>query len=764
MQIKKVFSLILIITLYPMTLLANQSHLKLPTIIESTELDNSASVEKLLAQPMLKPQMQALAKTILQRTDAAISTADEMRLHMITGDIQLAFASYQELTRQLKTAEKYNYLHYELLLKAKLASQTEPKAVLKNYQRQLVQVFESLNDITASRANYFAGYSLAQGNNYLRWLFSHAKKQTPLDIKHATRMLRVYQDQLVYQQILPISKQIIAEDRKRRFIIEDDAIISTPDGAKLSAIVVRSKNQKAPTATAMMFNIYTNYQRNLNSAINAASRGYIGVVADARGKRLSPDTITPNETEVVDVNAVISWISRQSWSDGRVGMYGGSYLGFSQWAATKNLHPALKTIVPYVAAIPGQGLPMENNVFLNANYQWAFHVTNNKTVDDSVYSTPERWQKLNQTWYQQGGAYRNIDKVDGQANPWLQKWLNHPAYDEYWQAMVPYQNDYKKIDIPVLTITGYYDDGQISAIHYLSEHYKYNPEANHYLLIGPYDHETAQRTQRPELRGVQLDEIAFVNIPELTFEWFDHIFKGAPKPSLIKDKINYQLMGDNSWQHVSSLNELHAHKQRFYLTTQASAPHYLLTPKNHSTKNYLEQTVDLADRETENNDYYPWPIIKTRLEVPNGFAYISEPMQQDMELSGRISGELKVAINKKDFDVGLVFYEMKPDGKTFHLSYYLGRASFAKDMSKRQLLTPEKIESIPFSRTRMVSKVINKGSRLVVLANVNKNRFAQVNYGTGKDVSDETIDDAKAPLKIRWYNSSYVDIPLKPLK
>lgn len=764
MQIKKVFSLILIFTLYPMALLANQTQLKLPNIIESTELDNIASVEKLLAQPMLKPQLQTLAKTILQRSDSAISAADEMRLQMLTGNIQLAFASYQKLKRQLKTAEKYNYLHYELLLKAKLASQPEKKAILQNYQKQLVQVFSGLNDITASRANYFAGYSLAQGNNYLRWLFSHAKKQTPLDIKHATRMLRVYQDQLVYQQILPISKQVIAKDRKRRFIIEDNVIISTPDGAKLSAIVVRSKNQRTPASTAMMFNIYTNYQRNLNSAINAASRGYVGVVADARGKRLSPDTITPNETEVVDVNAVINWISRQSWSDGRVGMYGGSYLGFSQWAATKNLHPALKTIVPYVAAIPGQGLPMENNVFLNANYQWAFHVTNNKTVDDSVYSTPERWQNLNQTWYQQGVAYRDIDKVDGQANPWLQKWLNHPAYDEYWQSMVPYQSDYKKINIPVLTITGYYDDGQISAIHYLSEHYKYNPGANHYLLIGPYDHETAQRTQRPELRGYQLDEVAFVNVPELTFEWFDHIFKDAPKPALIKNKINYQLMGDNSWQHANSLDELHAHKQRFYLTTQASTTHYLLAPKNRSVESYLEQTVDLADRETENNDYYPWPIIKTELEVPNGFAYISEPMQQDMELSGRISGELQVAINKKDFDVGLVFYEMKPDGKIFHLSYYLGRASFAKDMAKRQLLAPEKIESIPFSRTRMVSKVINKGSRLVVLANVNKNRFAQVNYGTGKDVSDETIEDAKAPLKIRWYNSSYVDIPLKPLK
>lgn len=71
----------------------------------------------------------------------------------------------------------------------------------------------------------------------------------------------------------------------------------------------------------------------------------------------------PYEYETKDVNAVIDWIIQQSWSNGRVGMYGGSYSGFAQWAAAKYLHPALKTIVPYVAAIPGLGLPMENNVF-----------------------------------------------------------------------------------------------------------------------------------------------------------------------------------------------------------------------------------------------------------------------------------------------------------------------------------------------------------------------------------------------------------------
>jgi uncharacterized protein len=44
---------------------------------------------------------------------------------------------------------------------------------------------------------------------------------------------------------------------------------------------------------------------------------------------------------------------------------------------------------------------------------------------------------------------------------------------------------------------------------------------------------------------------------------------------------------------------------------------------------------------------------------------------------------------------------------------------------------------------------------------VNKNGFAQVNYGTGKDVSDESIADAKEPLEVRWYNDSYVTVPIE---
>lgn len=76
------------------------------------------------------------------------------------------------------------------------------------------------------------------------------------------------------------------------------------------------------------------------------------------------------------------------------------------------------------------------------------------------------------------------------------------------------------------------------------------------------------------------------------------------------------------------------------------------------------------------------------------------------------------------------------------------------------MLPPTKVESILFDKTRMASRRLSKGSRLLVTLNVNKNPYAQINYGTGKDVSDEDINDAKTPLQIKWQNDSFVKIPI----
>lgn len=540
----------------------------------------------------------------------------------------------------------------------------------------------------------------------------------------------------------------------------DQVLIKTREGTTISAMVVRNKNFRKRMPTTLFYTIYADPERNLKEAKLAAAKGYVGMVANTRGKGLSPDPVEPYEGDAQDIYGVIDWISKQDWSDGQVGMYGGSYSGYAAWAATKKLHPALKTIVPYVAAIPGQGLPMENNVFLNANYGWAFYVGNNKYLDTTNYYNRKYWWDMQWNWYASGKSYRKIDSIEGRPNKLLQRWLDHPAYDKYWQDKVPYQQDYVHINIPVLSITGYYDDGQISALHYFKEHYRYLKQANHYLVIGPYNHFGAQKGNEPTVNGYEVDPVARIHTRDLTFEWMDYVMKGRKKPALLQDKVNYEVMGANVWRHVPSIAAMSNRRLKFYLHAVRTDSSWLLSSLKPRETGFVTQEVNFADRTTQHNDYYPYPIIR-ETKPATGLCFVSAPFTEAVAVDGLFSGELRLRLNKKDLDIGVVLYEVMPDGRYFHLSYYLGRASYAKDMSRRELLQPGEICIIPFSRTRMVSRQLRKGSRLMVMIDVNKNPGAQLNYGTGKDVSEETIADAKVPLKIEWLNDSYVEIPIR---
>mgnify|MGYP000265325534 CR=1 FL=1 len=389
-------------------------------------------------------------------------------------------------------------------------------------------------------------------------------------------------------------------------------------------------------------------------ALLAASKGYVGVVATSRGKRLSKDPIEPYKHEYKDVYEVIDWISQQPWNNGKVGMYGGSYNGFTQWASMKEkVHPALKTIIPSVSVAPGLDAPMENNVFYNFPYKWIPYVTNNKFLDNTANSDFERWNRLQNTWFESGRAYSDMDQIDGTPSPVFQEWISHPSYDAYWQGMIPYKEEFAHIDIPVLTTTGYYDDGQRGAMYYYLEHLKYNPDAEHYLLIGPYDHWGAQIASSANLRGYQIDEVAHLNIRhDLAYEWFDHILKGKEKPALLKDKVNFQVMGTNTWMHKPSLAAMSNDPQTYYLSTDKAEGHYKLVKESLINKDDLQLEVDFADRSNMNNtDYYPWPIIKDSLNLNDGLVFMTEPFEQETIFNGSFKGELNVEINKKDFDL-----------------------------------------------------------------------------------------------------------------
>jgi len=115
--------------------------------------------------------------------------------------------------------------------------------------------------------------------------------------------------------------------------------------------------------------------------------------------------------------------------------------------------------------MPGFDTPMENNVPIGGILNWS---------NDNIYKNKPYSRNLVFDWFNSGASFRTLDSLGGQPNPIFQNWLSHPAYDSYWKSTVPTAEEYAKINIPVLSTTGYYDGSQIGAIQYFKLHTMHN--------------------------------------------------------------------------------------------------------------------------------------------------------------------------------------------------------------------------------------------------------------------------------------------------
>jgi hypothetical protein len=358
-----------------------------------------------------------------------------------------------------------------------------------------------------------------------------------------------------------------------------------------------------------------------------------------------------------------------------------------------------------------------------------------------------------------------LDTLEGRPNYIFQRWLQHPSYDSYWQNMTPQKEEFAKINIPILTTTGYYDDDQLGAMYYYNQYHQWNKNPNYYLIIGPFDHGGSQGYPAKELGGYTIDSVANIKIMDIVFQWFDHVLKDSSLPTILKDKVNFEVMGTNEWKHVSSLDKMHNDSLIFYFGNTSNGNQYTLLKTKPTKPAYIAQTVDMADRSDirfrqEDVIAFTKLIDSTLKPEKEKLVFISEPLDKPFTISGALTASIVASINKKDIDFVLDFYEQTPDGKFFALNETIQRASYAKDRTKRQLLIPNKIETININQTFIISKQLQKGSRIIITIGVNKSPNWQVNYGTGKDVSDETIKDAVEPLQIKWYNNSYIKLPI----
>lgn len=680
------------------------------------------------------------------------------RLQSATGQYPQAIASIHEL-RQLgdhAAGQSPLFLQYEIHALARQRQANTHASYADAWQQAFAERFGALDERTALQSEFAFGGWLPRMRDELDAQIASARGKPRLSIDEAIALVRAWQVHDAYAAFQPYLTTALKVDDARRYAIDRDAMVRTPDGVELAALVVRPA-RAPPLPVLLTFTIYANDDWAWADAKKMAAHGYAGVVAYSRGKGRSRDAIVPFEHDGADAAAAIAWAAAQPWSDGRVGMYGGSYSGYTQWAALKQRPPALKAIATSATAAPGIDVPMEGGVFLNFMYPWPFYVAGNRSLDDATYGDSERWEKLNREWYRSGRAYRELPRIDAASNPVFERWLQHPVYDDYWQAMTPQGREFAAIDIPVLVTTGYFDGAQIGALHYFRQHLRQRPDADHTLLIGPYEHFAMQSGVAPVVQGYTPDASARHDLQALRLAWFDHVFKGTPRPELLADRVNWQVMGADRWRHAPTLEAMATRNERLYLLP-GEASHRLADAP--SADAVTVQRVDFTDR--GDAGWTPSPTVLNReLDPHAGLVFRSEPLPHDTELAGPFGGELDFVLNKADADIAIGIYEQTAAGDYLDLAWWLQRLSHAADRSHRQLLQPGARQRLRIADTRLLGRRLAAGSRLVVTVGVVKQPDQQLNLGSGRPPADETLADAGQPLEIGWFGSSYLDFPVR---
>jgi uncharacterized protein len=281
-------------------------------------------------------------------------------------------------------------------------------------------------------------------------------------------------------------------------------------------------------------------------------------------------------------------------------------------------------------------------------------------------------------------------------------------------------------------------------------------------LIGPFDDSAMRSGPEAVLHGYELDSAALIDLRELRYQWFDHVMKSAALPPLLSDRVNYEIMGANEWQHAHSLEAAGGGTLKFYLDAAASGERNRLARRKNPKPASVRQTVSFTDR-SDAGWLPPTDLISRSLVTHNAVIFVSEPFAKPVQFSGLLSGRLDFTVNKMDVDLNLVMYELLADGEYVRLCNPADelRLSYAQDRVHRHLLKAGERQQTAFKAERMTSRQVQAGSRLVMALRIGKRPDRELNYGTGNDVSEEAIADGKIPLKIRWYNDSYIEIPIR---
>lgn len=544
------------------------------------------------------------------------------------------------------------------------------------------------------------------------------------------------------------------------------------DGVRLNATVYKPKgDEPAPAIFTLTPYIADSYH---SRAYYFAQQGYAFLLVDCRGRGNSEGSFEPFVNEGRDGHDIVEWLAGQPWCDGSVTMWGGSYAGFNQWATLKESPPHLKTIVPAAAAHAGIDFPFFKNIFYAYEMQW-LTLTSGVTGNSDLFDEASFWIEKFRELYLDQRPFKELDQVVGNSSTYFQTWLQHPTPDDYWDRLALTPGEYGQIGIPILTITGHYDDDQPGAMQFYRSHMEWgSPEgrAQHYLIIGPWDH-AGTRTPSQEFGGLKIGEACMLDLNKLHKEWYDWALKGGPKPEFLKKRVAYYVMGAEEWKYADSLEDIPVTKKRLYLNSDQDGTNDVFrsgwldeeSPTQSEPDRYVYDPLDLRPAEMEREEVKDY-LTDQRYDLNlygNGLVYHSAPFEADTEVSGYVRLVVWISLDVPDIDFTVTLSEITLDGGRIQLTQDMLRARYRQSLRQETLVVPGEINCYEFDTFMFFSRRISRSSRLRMVISSPNSIYYQKNYNSGGVVAEESAEDARTAHVVLYHDSehpSYLEIPV----
>lgn len=487
-------------------------------------------------------------------------------------------------------------------------------------------------------------------------------------------------------------------------------------------------------------------------AMQAVARGYIVVVQDVRGRYSSEGEWYPFKYEMNDGYDTIEWVAVLPDSNGKVGMFGGSYVGATQMLAAVTHPPHLAAICPVVTA---------SNYHENWTYQggafeqwfnesWATGLAqdtlNHKVRNEAKPDSGEMVLPLTDFPVIQTKMQTDSVEAAHELAPYLADWAKHPEYDDYWKQWAIAER-YGQIQVPALTIAAWYDIFQGGSL------------LNYQGLRDHAGNDAARKDQRLLVTigghaggGEKIGAVDFGPAAKeydehaLTLEWYDYILQGKQNEFSTDKRVKLFVMGENKWRWEDDWPIKRAQETKFYLHSDGKA-------NGGAGKGSLNASA--PEKETADSYVYdpakPVPTtggplccgayrgklgpqdqseVEKRDDV---LVYSTAPLEKDTEVTGQVKLILYAKSSAVDTDFTGKLVDVGPDGFARDVTEGILRARYREStLGSAKLLKPGEVYKYEIDLWS-TSNVFLKGHTIrLEVSSSNFPRFDR-NLNTGKD-------------------------------